>query len=191
MSTFGERLRELRTKKGCTQREIAGMMGVSQWTVCNWENDRLSPHKATLDDLAALFGVTNDYLLHGEVTKVFTAPKEAFPADTPQVTMFEPEMEAKAEKPLWVKASDIVPPKAGMEDPKPMPSPIYKYTNGTCTRKSDALIYRAEDGKKLDDINLLIRHLRDMHITDDEKKRLHNRLSQMRTEVESVVLFGE
>lgn len=58
-------------------------------------------------------------------------------------------------------------------------------------KKTKPLVYRAEDGRKLDDINLLIRHLRDMHITKNEKIRLHNRLSQMRTEVESIVLFGE
>lgn len=181
MNTFGERLRELRTKKGCSQRELAEMIGTSQNMVSAWETGRYKPGADYLNDLAALFDVKPDYLLHGQVTKVFTAPKMPFP----QVTMFKPEMETKAEKPLWVKASDIVPPKK--EEPAPMPSPICKYTNG----KSDALVYKAEDGRKLDDINLLIRHLRDMHITADEKRRLHNRLSQMRTEVESVVLFGE
>lgn len=161
MNTFGERLKDLRTKKGCTQKEIAGMMGVSQWTVCSWENNRFTPKKDDLADLAALFDVTADYLLHGEVVSVFTAPKK----DIPQVKM------------TW---ADELPPKK--EAPAPMPSPI---------KKDDAVVYRAEDGRKLDDINLLIRHLRDMKITDEEKRRLHRRLSQMRTEVESIVLFGE
>lgn len=161
MNTFGERLKDLRTKKGCTQREIAEMVGRSQWTVCNWENNRIKPNKDDLCDLATLFDVKPDYLLHGEVTKVFTVPKK----DIPQVTM------------TW---ADELPPKK--EEPAPMPSPI---------KKDDAVVYRAEDGRKLDDINLIIRHLRDMKITDEEKKRLHKRLSQMRTEVESIVLFGE
>ena len=69
-------------------------------------------------------------------------------------------------------------PKAAFEKTRP----VYK---------DEPLIYKAEDGRKLDDLNLLIRHLRDMHITTEEKRRLHNRLSQMRTEAESVVLFGE
>lgn len=161
MNTFGERLKDLRTKKGCSQRELAEMVGRSQWTVSYWENNKIKPTKDDLCDLAALFNVTADYLLHGEVVSVFTAPKK----DIPQVTM------------AW---EDELPPKK--EEPAPMPSPI---------KNDGTVVYRAEDGRKLDDINLLIRHLRDMKISDEEKKRLHKRLSQMRTEVESIVLFGE
>lgn len=91
--------------------------------------------------------------------------------DLPQVTMSDRSGE---EAPVKVFTA----PKEAFVNPRP----VYK---------EEPLVYKAEDGRKLDDLNLLIRHLRDMHITVDEKRRLHNRLSQMRTEVESVVLFGE
>lgn len=179
MKTFGERLREAREKNGMSQRDVAAVMECSYATIGNYETGKTYPTKEFTEKIADLYGVTYEDLMkagpEAKPVEIFTAPKGSIPADdTPQVTMsWEPDL----------------PPKK--EDPKPMPSPIYKYTNGTCTKKSDALVYRAEDGRKLDDINLLIRHLRDMHITDDEKRRLHNRLSQMRTEVESIVLFGE
>ena len=178
MKTFGERLKEARAKNGMSQRDVAAVIECSQNTISNYELGNTYPSKEVTKKLADLYGVTYEDLMkaepEAEVVSVFTAPKGSINEDTPQVKMaWEPDL----------------PPKK--EELEPMPSPIYKYTNGTCTRKSDALIYRAEDGRKLDDINLLIRHLRDMHITDDEKKRLHTRLSQMRTEVESIVLFGE
>lgn len=168
MKTFGDRLREQREKNGLSQRDVAALMGCSGNTIGNYELGKTYPTKEFTEKLAELYGVTYDSLMKIEPeekpVRIFTAPKQDFPGVT-QV------------KAAW---ADELPPKK--EEPAPMPSPI---------KKDDAVVYRAEDGRKLDDINLIIRHLRDMHITDEEKKRLHKRLSQMRTEVESIVLFGE
>ena len=175
MSVFGERLKILRVAKGYTQRDIAKYIDVNPGIVSQWENGKcVLRDKAKAKRLADYLGANFDYLFYGVETKdqepekpvrIYTAPKESIP----QVTM------------SW---ADELPEKEIPEasKPSPMPSPI---------KRDDTIVYKAEDGRKLDDINLIIRHLRDMHITKDEKIRLHDRLSKWRTDIEAVVLFGE
>ena len=72
------RLRELRTKSGLTQNEIANKLGVSGQTILNWENGIYEPKINQLIQLADLFNVSIDYLVERKagVTKIDDICKE-------------------------------------------------------------------------------------------------------------------
>ncbi len=57
------KLREARLAKGLTQRQVAMHMGINQNTYSYWETGRSRVDTAALPRLAALFGVSVDYLL--------------------------------------------------------------------------------------------------------------------------------
>ena len=63
METFCKRIRELRIESGFTQKELADKLQTSNSAVCDWEKGRTQPDLQTLVQIAALFGVTTDYLL--------------------------------------------------------------------------------------------------------------------------------
>jgi transcriptional regulator with XRE-family HTH domain len=58
------RLKELRKKAELTQRELAGLLGVAQNTISQWELGEREPDNDTLKSLAKFFGVSTDYLLN-------------------------------------------------------------------------------------------------------------------------------
>lgn len=60
---FCDRLRELRRKNGCTQSDLAKILGLSQSTIGNWEAGIRQPNFTTLKRLAKIFNVSVDYLL--------------------------------------------------------------------------------------------------------------------------------
>ncbi len=62
MKEFGERLKELRTEKGITQKQLAAALNVSGNTVHCWECDKQEPSMAMLLVLSAYFEVSLDYL---------------------------------------------------------------------------------------------------------------------------------
>lgn len=81
------RLRELRTKAGMTQGELAKKLNVSGQTILNWENDIYEPKINQLIALANIFNVSVDYLIerdtkNSEVNTVCeylnSIPKEDF-----------------------------------------------------------------------------------------------------------------
>lgn len=59
---FPERLKELRLKKGLTQKEIAEEFGIKQPNYQQWESGKRKPSSETLEKFANFFGVTMDYL---------------------------------------------------------------------------------------------------------------------------------
>jgi transcriptional regulator with XRE-family HTH domain len=63
METFGNRLRELRTEKGKTQKEMANDINVTTPTLSHWECDYQEPSFKDLMILSKYFNVTTDYLL--------------------------------------------------------------------------------------------------------------------------------
>lgn len=63
MKLFGERLKELRTGKGLTQKQLAAVMNVSGNAVHAWESDKQEPSLAMLVRLADYFELSTDYLL--------------------------------------------------------------------------------------------------------------------------------
>ncbi len=63
MKVFGERLKELRTGKGLTQKQPASLMNVSSNAVHARESDKQEPSLAMLVRLAEYFEASTDYLL--------------------------------------------------------------------------------------------------------------------------------
>ncbi|MFT9496303.1 helix-turn-helix domain-containing protein [Anaerosolibacter sp.] len=60
---FGERLKELRSKKDMTQQDLANLLNVSPSTVGMYEQGRRDPDTNTIKFLSDYFNVSTDYLL--------------------------------------------------------------------------------------------------------------------------------
>lgn len=63
---FNELLKELRTRKGTTQGQLAKAVGVSPGNVGDWETGKSKPGYSALAALARFFEVSADYLLELE-----------------------------------------------------------------------------------------------------------------------------
>ena len=64
--TLGQKLKELRSSKGLTQKELADKLHVTFQTVSKWENGENEPDIATLKELANLYNCSIDYLVGEE-----------------------------------------------------------------------------------------------------------------------------
>ena len=60
---LAKRLKELRTERGLTQREVAEALGIHSVTYLHYEKGQLKPPLALLADMAKFYGETVDYLL--------------------------------------------------------------------------------------------------------------------------------
>ena len=60
---FNERLKELRTEKGWTQKALAERMNVTDDCIFFWEKGRSEPSIQQILELSELFEVTTDCLL--------------------------------------------------------------------------------------------------------------------------------
>ena len=73
MATFEERLAALRTAAGVSQQTIGDMLGVTRWSVHNYEAGQNRPDYNGLLALADYFDVSLDYLVgrsdHREVIR--------------------------------------------------------------------------------------------------------------------------
>ena len=78
--TLGQKLKELRSLKGLTQKELAYKLGVSPSAVGMYEQGRREPENALLSELCRILDTTTDYLIGftktpqdvGEVIEDFT-----------------------------------------------------------------------------------------------------------------------
>jgi transcriptional regulator with XRE-family HTH domain len=61
--TFGDRLRQLRSKKGLTQAELARVLSIGESTVSFYESGKRQPDYETLNRLADCFGCSVEYLV--------------------------------------------------------------------------------------------------------------------------------
>ncbi|MCL2285590.1 MAG: helix-turn-helix domain-containing protein, partial [Firmicutes bacterium] len=61
-SNFGQRLQELRKKKGMTQEDLAHRIGVSAQAVSKWENNQSYPDITSIPDLAQILSANISYL---------------------------------------------------------------------------------------------------------------------------------
>lgn len=68
--TFAQRLSELMNKNNLTNYQLAKELDIHPSTIANWLNGK-EPRKKTLALLASYFGVSVDYLLGNEETKIF------------------------------------------------------------------------------------------------------------------------
>ena len=62
--TFGERLKELRKKRGLTQKELAQLISAKNNSVSNWENDQNIPTASVVFSLARALNVTIEDLIN-------------------------------------------------------------------------------------------------------------------------------
>lgn len=60
---FGQRLKDLRTKKNLTQLDLANLLGVSKVQICEIESGKRTTTIDKLYQLADFFNVTIDYLV--------------------------------------------------------------------------------------------------------------------------------
>lgn len=65
---LGNRIKELRKQNNLTQAELGNKLGVIKQTISSWENGISSPSNETLTSIAAIFGVTTDYLLGNKIS---------------------------------------------------------------------------------------------------------------------------
>lgn len=63
MSTYGERIKELRERKGLSQQELANMLDITKAAVSHYERCFRKPSIETLEALCDIFNVSFDYLL--------------------------------------------------------------------------------------------------------------------------------
>ncbi|MGW8822268.1 helix-turn-helix domain-containing protein [Paenibacillus lautus] len=63
MTSYNERLRELRSKKGLSQQELSNRLGFNRATYARYETGNTQPDFDTLQKLADFFDVSTDYIL--------------------------------------------------------------------------------------------------------------------------------
>jgi transcriptional regulator with XRE-family HTH domain len=64
--TIGNRIRILRAELRMTQEEFAKTLNTATSTVCNWENDKMTPKISNLKRIAFLAGISVEELLGKE-----------------------------------------------------------------------------------------------------------------------------
>jgi transcriptional regulator with XRE-family HTH domain len=64
---LGKRLKEAREARGLTQDDVANYLNVKRQTYSAYERNKSVPDALTLNRIAELFKVSNDYLLHREM----------------------------------------------------------------------------------------------------------------------------
>jgi len=63
---FGERIQDLRKKKGYSQGDLAGYLNMSRQAVAKWEQNVCEPNMDCLISMAELFDVDLDFLITGK-----------------------------------------------------------------------------------------------------------------------------
>lgn len=64
--TVGERLLDLRKKKGLSQEEVANILNVSRQTISKWETGESSPDFDKIVPICELYEITSDELITGK-----------------------------------------------------------------------------------------------------------------------------
>lgn len=73
----GNRLREVRKKKGLTQTELGELIGVGKSAICCYEKETRNPTLEAVIEMIHVFGVSADYLLGADyLIKVSNNDKE-------------------------------------------------------------------------------------------------------------------
>jgi transcriptional regulator with XRE-family HTH domain len=75
MSTVGSRLRRIREEKGLEQKEAAIPLGMSNVVLNRYENDKREPDLKTTSKMAQFYGVSTDWIIHGNKIPIPDDPK--------------------------------------------------------------------------------------------------------------------
>lgn len=78
MTTFGKRLKELRSSKKLTQKELGDILNLSESAVSMYERDEREPSFETMKKLSELFEVSRAYLLGDTDDPKESKPSSAF-----------------------------------------------------------------------------------------------------------------
>ena len=73
MVDFGERLKTLRQSRGLTQQQLSHKLGLTKSVISAYETNLRLPSYDVLMHIATIFGVTTDYLLGMNRSKVIDA----------------------------------------------------------------------------------------------------------------------
>lgn len=83
---IGERIYELREKRGWSQEEFAEMLNVSRQSVSNWENGKVRIDLVKAAEISQLLGIGLDELCSGECEEnIVKAPEKSTTNDVEQV----------------------------------------------------------------------------------------------------------
>lgn len=63
MESIGSRIKEVRERKGLTQKQVAEEVGITEATLSRYENDLREPKAEIVSKLAKTLGVSSDFLL--------------------------------------------------------------------------------------------------------------------------------
>ena len=69
LKKIGELIYKLRTDKNLTQKQLAEKMNISDKAISKWERGQGCPDISLLQDLSAIFGVSIESILSGEIIK--------------------------------------------------------------------------------------------------------------------------
>jgi len=64
--SLGDKIKQLRTKNGMTQEDLAGKLFITRNAISKWETNKGFPNIDSLKELVNVFGVSLDYLLNEE-----------------------------------------------------------------------------------------------------------------------------
>lgn len=76
-SFFPSKIRALRQQAGYTQAEVSSMLNIQRQTYCNYENASRTPTLEIVIELADIYHVSVDYLVHDGSTSVHPGRSEA------------------------------------------------------------------------------------------------------------------
>ena len=74
MTNFANILKNLRTRRGISQADLARLLGVGRSTIASYENGTRKPDHETLLQIAACFQVSTDFLLGNEKNVIVEIP---------------------------------------------------------------------------------------------------------------------
>ena len=60
---IGDNIKMFRTQKGWTQEDVADKMGLTRFSIANWETGRRKPSVDAIKQLAAIFNVEIEHLI--------------------------------------------------------------------------------------------------------------------------------
>lgn len=69
---FKDKLKQYRTENNISQEDLANKLFISRTLISKWENGVIYPSYSNMEKLAEIMGVSIDYLLSNEETKLIT-----------------------------------------------------------------------------------------------------------------------
>jgi len=80
---YGERIRELRKRRGWTMKQLGSKLELAESTISGYENEIRRPDMDALLRFAELFDVSVDYLIGRDASATASANPALSPADAP------------------------------------------------------------------------------------------------------------